>query len=297
MLAFVGWLACWCTIARAIVLRATLSRRQLGAWLAIGVAAGIGALLVGPGGLVLQKVVARLVMPAAWAWDAAWLAVVYGVARARRRIIAFGAAAGILLTFAGSEAVGHALFHWLERDYQADPYAQGSFDAVFVLGGGIETAPHAHFELGAAGDRVVLGARLYHRGLATRLVITGTPIEGLHGADSVTATRTVLRDLGVPGDAIVEPSRATRNTREEARAAADLVRSTGWQRVALVTSAWHMRRARALFRDAGVDAVPLPADHRGELRWDGLYSIVPLDAGYYMVSKASWELLGALVGF
>jgi uncharacterized SAM-binding protein YcdF (DUF218 family) len=30
--------------------------------------------------------------------------------------------------------------------------------------------------------------------------------------------------------------------------------------VALVTSAWHLPRAAALFRQAGVDALPCPAD-------------------------------------
>lgn len=297
MLAFLGWLACWCVIARAVVLRAMLSRRQLAVRVAIGIGFGIVAVVVGPSALVLQKLIARLAMPAAWAWDAAWLAFVYGVARARRRIVALGAAAGIMLTLAGSEAVGHAMFQWLERDYQDDPYAQGTFDAVFVLGGGIETAPHASYELGPTGDRVVLAARLHHRGIAKQLVISGTPIEGLTTLDNIAATRMILRDLGVPDDAIVHPSQPTRNTREEATAAAALVRARGWQRVGLLTSAWHMRRALALFRRAGVNAVPLAADHRGELRWDGLYSIVPLDAGYYLVSKASWELLGALVGF
>jgi uncharacterized SAM-binding protein YcdF (DUF218 family) len=110
-------------------------------------------------------------------------------------------------------------------------------------------------------------------------------------------TATVLTELGVPDEAIVRQQGHTRNTREEAAAAARLVRERGWKRVGVVTSAWHMRRALGLFRRAGVDAVPLAADHRGELRWDGLYSIVPRDVGYYLVSKSCWELLGTLVGF
>ena len=37
--------------------------------------------------------------------------------------------------------------------------------------------------------------------------------------------------------------------------------------------------------------------HERELRWEGLYSVIPRDSGYYLVSKASWELLGTAIGF
>lgn len=298
MIAFVCWLGCFCVLARAWVLRAQLSRKQRILRGAAGFALGVAAFVAGPSGLVLQKLVARLVMPAAWVWDLAWIAFVVGVARAWRRLALAGAVVGVLLTIAGSEALGQAMNHWLERDYRDDPYAKGSFDAVFVLGGGIDVAPHPSYELGPSGDRVALAARLHHRGLAKHLVISGTVIEGLAETfDNVAATDLILRELGVPATAIVRQSGPTRNTREEATAAVRLVRERGWTRVAVLTSAWHMRRAHALFERAGLDAVPLAADHRGSLQWEGLYSIVPRDAGYYLVSKASWELLGAAVGF
>lgn len=298
MIAFVCWLACFCLLGRTLATRTQLTRKQLGLRVGAGIALAILAIVFGPAGLVMQKVLARLVMPAAWVWNLAWLAFVVGVARAQRRLAIAGAIVGSLLTFAGSQAVGEAMNHWLERDYQRDPFAQGSFDAVFVLGGGVDAAPHSHYQLGSSGDRVVLAARLQHASLAKQLVISGTQIEGLAETfDSASATDMILRDLGVPPDAIIKQPGHTRNTREEAAGAARLIREHHWNRVGVITSAWHMRRALALFDHEGVRAVPLPADFRGALRWDGLYSIVPRDAGYFMVSKASWELLGAAVGF
>lgn len=298
MIAFVAWLACLCLLARAWVRRTQLSRRALAIHVGGGVTAGVLAFVLGPSGLVLQKIIARLVMPAAWVWDLAWIAFVAGVARARKRLAIMGAVCGTLLTIAGSQAVGEAMHHWLERDYQRDPFAQGTFDAVFVLGGGVDIAPHPRFQLGSSGDRVVLAARLQNTGIAKQLVVSGSQIEGLAETfDSASATTMILRDLGVPADAIIVQPGPTRNTREEAAAAARLVRERGWTRVGLITSAWHMRRAMALFDAQGIRAVPLPADFRGALRWDGLYSIVPRDIGFHMVSKASWELLGTLVGF
>ncbi len=298
MIAFVCWLACFCVAGRAFVRREQLSRRDLGIRAAAAAILGIIAFVAGPNGLVLQKLIARLLMPAAWVWNLAWIAFVVGVALSRRRLAILGAVSGALLTVAGSQAVGEALNHWLERDYQRDPFAQGEFEAVFVLGGGVDIAPHPRFQIGSSGDRVVLAARLHHAGVAKQVVISGTVIEGLAETfDSVTATDMILRELGVPATAIVKQSGHTRNTREEAAAAARLMRERGWKRVGLVTSAWHMRRALALFERAGVPAVPLAADYRGALRWDGLYSLVPRDIGYHSVSKAAWEVLGAAVGF
>jgi uncharacterized SAM-binding protein YcdF (DUF218 family) len=38
------------------------------------------------------------------------------------------------------------------------------------------------------------------------------------------------------------------------------MRERGWQKIILVTSAWHMPRAARLFRKAGVDFIPFPVD-------------------------------------
>jgi len=66
--------------------------------------------------------------------------------------------------------------------------------------------------------------------------------------------------------------------------------------VGLLTSAWHLRRAEGLFRGAGVDVVPLAADHVGPPTWDGLYSVVPVGMGAWLQQRAAWEWLGAAVG-
>jgi len=54
-----------------------------------------------------------------------------------------------------------------------------------------------------------------------------------------------------------------RDTEDEAN---EVLRLAGDTPVALVTSAWHMPRAAALFQAAGVHAQPCPADFRGKAR-------------------------------
>jgi uncharacterized SAM-binding protein YcdF (DUF218 family) len=53
----------------------------------------------------------------------------------------------------------------------------------------------------------------------------------------------------------------SRYTRENARYSAVLFRARGIDRVLLVTSALHMRRALRHFADEGIKAVPVASDH------------------------------------
>ena len=48
-----------------------------------------------------------------------------------------------------------------------------------------------------------------------------------------------------------------RNTEEEAQ----MIAAAGFRRIRLVTSAWHMPRAKMLFERAGLEVVPAPTDY------------------------------------
>ena len=67
--------------------------------------------------------------------------------------------------------------------------------------------------------------------------------------------------MGVPRRAIVRESES-RTTRDNAAYSSIILRGKGWQRILLVTSAFHMRRARPLFEAQGLDVVPAPTDYQ-----------------------------------
>ena len=82
----------------------------------------------------------------------------------------------------------------------------------------------------------------------------------------------LLTDLGVPADRIVlEP--ASLDTRQNAELSASLLRARGAERILLVTSALHMRRAQRHFASTGLEVLTVPTDHEvrddpaGLLRW------------------------------
>ena len=262
-----------------------------GAVVALGL--GLAAL---PEGLVLQKILGRLLLPLGLVWTGLVATSIWRVGRRDPRGAGRAFSLAVIVTVCGNEFLGECMMAWLEQPYRADPFSQGSFDVVVVLGGGTKEAPHARHELHTSGDRVVLGARLYRAQLTPTLVTTGTAIEGLSSSfDGTVATTQLWRELGV-NDAAIVALDDTRTTKQEALAIARAARAHGWRRIGLVTSAWHMRRAERLCRAAGVDVVPLAADHLGVPVWHGLYSLVPIGYGAWLQQKAVWELLGAAVG-
>lgn len=133
-----------------------------------------------------------------------------------------------------------------------------SCDAVVLLGGGMGVHEKCgRAEMFSGADRVWMAARVWRAcGTQVHLKIFCS------GGGVEMSTVPLLVDLGVPREAIVclpQP----RNTEEEAKriaSALDLGLDSR-PRVLLVTSAWHMPRAKMLFERAGFEVVPAPCDY------------------------------------
>ena len=290
-------------VAAVLLGDAALTHR--GAWprtrvaLAWAGAAGLVALAaaLSPGRYELRKFVALCLMPTGLAW-LGLLAFVCGLWR--RRLRGPAAAAGalwLLVTLAGNAWVGSGLISWLQRPYvRIDPLDRGPFDAVAVLGGGVEVRNDGRPDLTAAGERPILGVLLWRAGRTSRLVASG-PYESIAGGgvtSNAAATAVLWEQLGVPA-ASIDLLEGPRTTTDEIAAIATLVAERRWRKVGLVTSAWHMRRAMRLCARRGLDVTPLPAEALTapelQLRW-----LVPQEVGFWRVQHACWELLGSLAG-
>ena len=152
-----------------------------------------------------------------------------------------GGMLGLVLIVSYSPLAGF-LMRGIERDGTPE-----HADAVVVLGGGYMTDGM----LGAqARDRLFQGLQLLKAGYTDRLILT-RPF-GLSDKAPEAAERE-MQQLGMNFD--VEVVGPVRNTHDEALAVAKLVREHGWSKVLLVTHAWHMRRAAAVFEKAGVPVV------------------------------------------
>jgi uncharacterized SAM-binding protein YcdF (DUF218 family) len=168
-------------------------------------------------------------------------------------------------------------------------------DAIVVLGGAIQgVAPPRRFpNLGAGADRVWHSARLYRAGKAPLVVASGGRLPWASGEDAeAIGMRQFLMDLGVPRSAVLLET-GSRTTYENALATRSLLQQRGLGKVLLVTSALHMSRALATFREAGIDAVPAPTDFEIETqrRWTAL-DFLPDAGALEGSSRAFKEYLG-----
>ena len=186
----------------------------------------------------------------------------------------------------------------LESAFPPAPVADApSVDAIVVLGGaiGAPRPPRIYPDLSGAADRVWHAARLYRAGKAPVIVASGGTLpwrdQRFREAEAMQA---LLTTWGVPADAVLLESQSA-NTFQNATNTARIAERRGFDRVLLVTSALHMRRALATFRAAGVPAVPAATDHRVVHGRTTLLDVVP-DAGALSASTAAIrEYVGYLV--
>lgn len=148
-------------------------------------------------------------------------------------------------------------------------------DAIVVLGGAF-----THYRtwrmpnLNAAADRYWAASRLYRAGKADWIIVTGgRRPQPLGGLTEAAAAVMFLEDLGVPGSAILRDDKAL-TTRDNALHVAAMAQRNEFERVLLVTSALHMRRAEAAFFAVGLEVEAFAADFEvasgkngGLLRW------------------------------
>jgi len=208
------------------------------------------------------------------------------------------AAALLVVIAAGNDWTAYTLIRSLENDHPPLSVEQTpDADVIVVLGGGLglPIPPRLHPDLGPSADRLLHGFRLYRAGKAPRILLTGGNVFPEPGLESESVyARELLETWGVPASA-VELETESRNTIENARYSARILKKRGWDDVLLVTSATHMHRALLAFRSAGIDAVPAPTDfiavdsHRPEI-----LGLVPNAGALSGTTHALHEYLGRL---
>lgn len=159
-------------------------------------------------------------------------------------------------------------------------------DVIVLLGGGIWSdasfSPYA--EMWTSADRVWQAARLWKAGKAPMVIATG------NGAEA--STLGLLLDFGVGKDDVTFMD--ARNTEEEAKGIA----KKGYKKILLVTSAWHMKRARLMFEKYApeIEVICAPADFENTFRANQGFSIVPNPDVFALNSVALHEWVG-IVGY
>lgn len=202
------------------------------------------------------------------------------------------ALAAALLWTASTRKAAELITARLERPYppqRAEDMPQAG--AIVILGGGTEgTVPGLGLtDLNGGADRLVHGARLFRAGKAPLVILSGGSPPGIRPEAEEMAE--LLAFMGVPADQmLLEP--ASRTTQENGANTVRLLQARGIRRILLVTSAYHMRRAQAVFMRLGLEVIPAATDYQIVERADSALDWLPQADMLEMSSRSLKEYLG-----
>ena len=250
-------------------------------------------------GLLLSKLLPIFVYPLGLTLLLLLVALCFALFRRRGVAFALVVFAVGYLWLASTPRVATLLYAQLEQQYAAIPVEQSpAADAIIVLGGimGQALPPRVTPELAASVDRIVAAARLYRAGKARKVIVAAgnLPWEQTTQPEAV-LIRSMLVEWGVDEDDILLDT-ASRNSRENAINAKALLDEAGLKTALLVTSAFHIPRAVAVFRKAGVSVIAFPTDisvvHSQQTT---IFDWLPDAAALEMTTRAIKEWLGTRV--
>ena len=213
----------------------------------------------GKGGV--EKLAIRLSQPIGFGWlcFTAWLCAHTLLNGVRRGALLWGLWF-VVMAFTTSPFAAWCVnrLEWSVEAYA--PEQEGALAAVVVLGGGTRQGP-SRAEAAQAGDRVFYAAQLYLQGHTKRLITTGDAMPGVSRDSSSPRDQTIelWTKLNIPADAI--GSLHGENTYQELQSLKEVFSQFKEGRVGILTSALHLPRAMRLAKSAGLEVVPLAANH------------------------------------
>ena len=207
----------------------------------------------------------------------------------------------VLLFLLGSTPLAEHLAGREERSWAESSQLGNSkfkiqkYDAVVALGGGERVSQYdlLGFAMSDGGSRVLTAIQLVRSGRARTLVLGGSwPLAGNGNGVSMGVVQDWVANWRLVGGAVTNLGVCI-NTHDEAIAFRKLAHSQGWTNVLLVTSALHLRRAVAVFKQQGIEVTPVAADFQvAGVSEDLSFSLFPRQGRLCLLSLYLHEKIG-----
>lgn len=168
----------------------------------------------------------------------------------------------------------------LEVPYPPQEFPQAETQAIVVLASKVYPAspPLPTPRLGSdTFERCVYAAWLYKNWRPLPILATG----GTNHSDTPAYAHVMEEALhleGVP-ESMIWSEEESHSTHQEALYSAEILKSRGIHKIALVTDAYHMRRAEASFRKQGLEVIPAACGYRA------------LSSSVYFQVTPDWEAI------
>ena len=195
--------------------------------------------------------------------------------------------------------VSGQLIKFLEQSYTpTNPNEIVSADTVIVLSGMVKTIEHnngVQYEFSDAVDRIFAGIKLLKMGKAQKIILTRGQLPWSLGVPEGEFLAEFVQSQGIDPNKILL-TEIVQNTNDEAKAISQMLPKNS--EVILVTSAFHMPRAKKVFQNQNLKVVPFAVDFRSSTKKIDILDFLPQanafkDSNFYfreIIGRAYYSL-------
>ena len=219
--------------------------------------------------------------------------IILGMIFKSKKITLFGV---VILIFCSLPIISNKLINYLEKDYiLQDALAIDNADAIVVLSGMIKTIKvddKLKYEFGDGVDRILSGIDLFKNNKASLLILTKGQLPWSLGMPEGEYLKEFAINFGVPEESILLTDNV-QNTDQEAKSVKKLLNSND-VKVILVTSAFHMPRAKKVFEASDIKVIPFAVDFLNSHQKLTFMSFIPSADALSGTSLFVREMIGRL---
>jgi len=201
-----------------------------------------------------------------------------------------------ILIFCSLPIISNKLINYLEKDYVLqDTSTADRADAIVVLSGIVKTIKADNklkYEFNDGVDRILSGIALFKNDKAPLLILTKGQLPWSMGISEGEYLKNFAIKFGVPEESILLTENA-QNTDQEAKAVKRLFNKNKIK-VILVTSAFHMPRAKKVFVASNIKVIPFAVDYKSVEQKITFMDFIPSAGSLNAISFVVRELIGRL---
>ncbi len=184
--------------------------------------------------------------------------------------------------------------------HRVDENTAQAADAIVVLSsGGLHKVPgEANIIEWKDPDRFFAAVKLFKRRKAPKIFFTGgsTPYDD-KSKNEGTLYKEHAISIGIPADSIITTGKVFNTAQEAIEIRKILNKKNSHSKILLVTSAFHMQRAKKIFERQGLLVYPFPVDFKSSkfLGFQSPYQWIPNSNSLNKSSNALRELIGRTI--
>ena len=202
----------------------------------------------------------------------------------------------IILVICSLPIFSNKLINYLEINFEPIQISEmDNADAIVVLSGMVKVIKNKgyfNYEFTDSVDRIIAGLNLFKNKKAPILILTRGKVPWSIGRPEGEYLKDFAINYGVPKENIFLTENVE-NTDQEAKSVKKLLIDDNAE-IILVTSAFHMPRAKKIFEAANINIIPFPVDFKTNYSKFTVMDLIPSASSLNSTSNFVREMIGRL---